>query len=333
MIFIKSYKLVNNSSWTGRIDNEDDFKSYRWHQWVKTLDLNEKNIEPKENLSFAFLGYACDKGIIKNMGSEGAALGPDSIRTKLSNLPCHFTKEVSLFDAGDIVCEKTSVEEAQDDLSKAVKKLLKLNIFPILIGGGHDIAFGHYKGIYSYLKDESKGKNIGIINFDAHFDLRPYPKGSTSGTAFNQISEFTDNEDIDYSYLCLGIQELGNTISLFNRADELGVDYILAKDIKNIKDNSNTSKIDEFIKDKDHIYITICSDVFSSAYAPGVSAPQPLGLHPDILLFYLEHILNSKKVISFDIAEISPKADLNNLTSSLASNIIYSIVDLFSKNV
>lgn len=331
-MFNKTYNIVDNSQWEGRIDSEDDFDSFRWHQWVEILDLNNENLKPFQGkLGFAFLGYKCDAGVKFNKGRTGAANGPDSIRGELANLPCQFSKDIALFDAGNICCENSTLEDAQDGLAKAVQKLLDLNLFPILLGGGHGIAFGHYKGILGHLKDKGKENNIGIINFDAHFDLRPYPKGGTSGTMFKQIADLTDAQNINYSYFCLGIQKHGNTLSLFNTAEELGVKYILAKDISTTDYYPMIERLDDFIKDQDHIYITVCSDVFSSAFAPGVSAPQPLGLDPEKVLIFLKYILRSRKSISFDIAEVSPRFDQDNTTSNLASVIIFTVVNTLSK--
>ena len=86
-----------------RIDSEDDFDAFRWHQWVEKIDLNDKNLTPYDGkLGFAFIGFCCDKGVGKNRGRVGAANGPKSIRKEMANLPCSFSKEVKLFDAGNI---------------------------------------------------------------------------------------------------------------------------------------------------------------------------------------------------------------------------------------
>ncbi len=324
----KNYKALDNQVWQGRIDSHDDFSCFRWHQRIKSIDLQNKKLSPFQGkLGFAFLGYACEKGIIRNKGRLGAALGPDSIRKRLSNLPWHFPEDVHIFDAGDVTGKDSSLEETQKDLSKAVERILSLNLFPILLGGGHDIAYGHYKGVFNHLKIRETDKKIGIINFDAHFDLRSYSEGASSGTMFKQIASFATNKGTNYSYLCLGILKQCNTAHLFNTADRLGVEYMMAKDMKRESVVPYLQMVDNFIKRHDYIYVTICADVFSSAYAPGVSAPQPLGLDPEKVLIFLEHILESKKVVSFDIAEISPKLDVNDITSNLASNIIYSLVD------
>ena len=324
---LKNYCQIEKSTWEGRIDSEDDFDGFRWHQWIKILNLNDKDLKPFQGrLGFAFLGFQCDKGVQLNKGRVGAAKGPTSIRKELTNLPCQFSQDILLFDAGNISCKNSTLEEAQDSLSEAVQRILDLNLFPILLGGGHEIAFGHYKGILKHLQKNNKDKNIGIINFDAHFDLRPYPEGGTSGTMFRQIADLANINNINHSYFCIGIQKYGNTVSLFKTADKLGVEYILAKDIARTDYYPIIEKLDDFIKTQDHIYVTICSDVFSSAFAPGVSAPQPLGLDPEKVLIFLKYILRSKKTISFDIAEVSPRFDQDDTTANLASVIIFSVI-------
>ncbi|WP_291632492.1 formimidoylglutamase [Clostridium sp.] len=323
-----NYKITDKTHWQGRIDSESNFDSFRWHQWVNFIDLREENLIPfKGPLGFAFIGFCCDAGVKRNKGRTGAAKGPESIRKELSNLPCRFTEEVKLFDAGNVFCENISLEESQNLLSKAIEQILSLNLFPIVLGGGHEIAFGHYNGILNYLKQSTTSPNIGIINFDAHFDLRPYPSGGSSGTMFRQIADICRSENLKYSYLCIGVQKHSNTIDLFKTADKLGAEYILAKDIVNSDNLNMFERLDNFIKFQDEIYITICSDVFSSAFAPGVSSSQPLGLDPESVLKFLSYILKSNKVISFDIAEVSPRFDQDEVTANLASVLIFSIVN------
>ena len=329
---LKNYSLMPKSVWEGRVDSEDDFAGFRWHQWVKELDLNEKNLKPFEGkLAFAILGFESDTGVQLNKGRTGAAKGPNSIRKELASLPCQFADDVLIYDAGNISSKGISLEEAQDSLAEAVEKILDLNLFPILLGGGHEIAFGHYKGILGHLKKKNEEKNIGIINFDAHFDLRSYSEGGSSGTMFKQIADLTEKENINYNYFCIGIQKHGNTQSLFNTADSLGVEYILARDIVSRDDYSLIERIDDFIIRQDYLYISICSDVFSSAFAPGVSAPQPLGLDPEKVLTLLKYALRTKKAISFDIAEVSPRFDQDDATANLASVMVFSVVHTLAK--
>ena len=148
---------------------------------------------------------------------------------------------------------------------------------------------------------------------------------------FRQISDICKDQGLDYSYFCLGIQKHCNTIDLFKTADRLGVNYILSKDIIDSDIWHVFEKLDKFINEQDHIYVTICSDVFSTAFAPGVSAAQPLGLHPEQVLKFLKYILKSKKVISFDICEVSPRFDQDNATANLSAVIIFSLVNTIAQ--
>lgn len=331
-MFNKNYKVVEETDWEGRIDSETNFDAFRWHQWVKSIDLRKENLTSfTGKLGFAFIGFCCDEGIKRNKGRIGAVNGPKSIRKELSSLPCAFAKDVELFDAGNVFCEGISLEESQSLLSEAVSKILSLNLFPIVLGGGHEVAFGHYNGILSSLLKSENKPNIGIINFDAHFDIRPYENGGTSGTMFRQISDICKEKDLKYNYFCIGIQKHSNTVELFKTADKLNVNYVLAKDISGNNIFDELDKLDNFMQDQEHIYITVCSDVFSSAFAPGVSASQSLGLDPEIVLKFIKHILKSNKVISFDIAEVSPRFDQDNNTANLAAVIIFSVVTALAK--
>lgn len=67
--------------------------------------------------------------------------------------------------------------------------------------------------------------------------------------------------------------------------------------------------------------------MFNSAYAPGVSSIQPFGLNPEVVLKFLKQIFKTKKVVCFDIAEVSPRFDHDNNTAKLAAVIIYAIIN------
>ena len=323
---------MDPENWQGRIDSEKNFENFRWHQWVKPLDLTDESRDPNNGLGFAFLGFKSDEGIRRNKGRVGASKGPQSIRSQLSNLPCFFTEDVALLDAGDIVCEDGDLEKSQQELSRAVEHILSLELFPIILGGGHETALGHYLGIQKYLKAQNRSEQIGIFNIDAHFDLRPYDQGGNSGSMFRQIADDHQRKGSPFSYFCAGIQKYGNTIALFKTAKKLGVQYILARDLIDQCDQDIESDITPFLQKNDVIYLTVCADVFSSAFAPGVSAVQPLGLDPEIAIKIIKLLIASNKVISFDISEVSPRFDHDHITASLAKVLIFSVVNAHCLN-
>ncbi len=324
---IKYYTPQNMDVWSGRVDDEEDYESYRWHQWVKPIDLNAEDNEVFDGeIGFGILGFESDQGIELNKGRFGAANGPNSIRKELTKLPCHFQQEVKIFDCGNVTSKFTTLEDGQAELANAVEKILDLNLFPIVLGGGHETAFGHYMGL-SQFANKNNMQGPGILNFDAHFDLRPYSDGQgTSGTMFKQIADYNKEKGEDYNYFVLGIQKHSNTQSLFRTADELGADYILGKEIVNGDYEEIVHKVDKYLAKLDRVYVTICMDCFASCFAPGVSAPQAIGLEPERVLLILKHIFKSGKPMAFDIAETSPRFDHDSVTANLASILIFTVV-------
>src|SRR6185437_6072062 len=142
-------------------------------------------------------------GVRRNQGRIGAAEGPDAIRRTLAKLPIH-KNNFQLWDAGNILCSDGDLEASQTALSEIVSMLLSKKITPIILGGGHEVAWGHYQGIAKVYPH----KNLGIINFDAHFDMRSKledNKGS-SGTPFLQIAEAHQATKRRFDYNCVGIQ-------------------------------------------------------------------------------------------------------------------------------
>ncbi len=151
---MKLYRQSNEDLWAGRMD--PDAPSY-WHQIIRVLDL-EKCELPKlgdDQNGFAILGYDCDDGVTRNQGRGGSAEGPDAIRSIAGSLTNHFDSRTSLVDAGNTNC--------LSELSEIVTQLLNKNYFPILLGGGHDISYGHFNGIQKFLNVSGASPVIGII--------------------------------------------------------------------------------------------------------------------------------------------------------------------------
>lgn len=312
------YQSAQKIYWTGRKSNPEIGKQY-WYQEIELSDI--KNIET-ENTDIALLGYVCDEGVRRNLGRVGAQKGPTALRERLAKLPIHFDKK-KVTDFGNIICVDEDMEACQEALSATINTLITNKTFPIAIGGGHDMSYGHFKGIYNAVNKKVK-KKIGIINFDAHFDLRPIDKKSNSGTPFNQILNEFDNVE----YVAIGIQRQSNTKELFDIAKNDNINYAINYDCESSKEELNALKerLEPIINSCDYLYITIDMDGFSSAYAPGVSAPSPLGFTPYFVFKMLRFLFDTKKVISCDIAELNPTLDRDNLTANLAAKLVDFIV-------
>ena len=169
--------IKKNFSWNGRVDEElNQEAAQRWHQKVKPCtDYSEAGI--------ALIGFASDEGVRRNKGRVGAVHSPDAIRAGLANLP--WDAEAHVWDAGNVSCENGDLEQAQVAYGQRVTGLLAAGHKPVGLGGGHEIAWGSYQGIMDFLESLPDKKTVGIINLDAHFDLRlPEAQGASSGHAF-----------------------------------------------------------------------------------------------------------------------------------------------------
>jgi formiminoglutamase len=310
------YKAGDKALYYGR---KSKLNNQYWHQEILVSHIEDlKNNNPTD---IGIIGYVCDEGVKRNQGRIGAQKGPKSIRNKLGKLPIHFENK-KIIDFGDVICIDENLEDCQKALSKTVSTLISNKILPIAIGGGHDIAYANFNGIKEAIKNVSNNK-IGIINFDAHFDLRAVETQPNSGTPFHQI--ITENNAV--AYFAIGIQQQSNPKELFEIAAQKKVSYISNFDCetfsKDLKSNLNT-----FIKEVDYLYITIDMDGFSSAYAPGVSAPSALGFTPSFVYKVLAFLFQSKKVISCDIAELNPDFDRDDSTASLAARLVDYMVQI-----
>ena len=200
-MMMMDYKKTSPDLWTGRISDQ---KLYM-HEKVVCIEINEF-VPEKNSKTIALIGYACDEGVKRNQGRIGAEKGPDAIRKSLGRFPNHLHTETQFIDFGNILCTDSNLEKTQSLFAEKIKDLLGKNIFPIVLGGGHDVAFGHYNGIKKHIGD----KKVGIINFDAHFDLRSNINENTSGTPFYQIAKDAIEQQSNFNYLCLGIRKDAN---------------------------------------------------------------------------------------------------------------------------
>ncbi|WP_098049686.1 formimidoylglutamase [Bhargavaea cecembensis] len=312
------FKESDFNLWSGRTDSETNPESFRYHQVIRPAAIND--LTNMKASPITLIGFECDEGVRRNKGRAGARKGPDQIRRQLAGLPWR-AGSANLLDTGNVICEGTELEAAQEELGDRVSDILQSGSRCIIAGGGHETLYGHYLGVR---KQAGPGAVIGLVNIDAHFDLREYTDQPSSGTMFKQILD----SDPNARYFVCGIQEYGNTTELFNRADELGVTYMLEEEtsLENCR-----QPIDEFMAGCDVVLLTLCMDVLKAADAPGVSAPSVFGLDPKTVRALTKHICSGPKTTSFSLCETNPELDEDNRTAKLAAYMINEAVMAFKK--
>ncbi|MDG1571108.1 formimidoylglutamase [Robiginitalea sp. M366] len=308
-----TYEAAQPSWWSGRQAQHPDYL----YQHIRLLNLEDSPARLTETRLPALLGYACEAGVARNQGRVGAAEGPNAIREALGKLPLLHGGPVALADAGNIR-ENTDMEGAQKGFANCLKTLLETGYFPIGLGGGHDMAYAHYMGLRGLMP--GKGR-LGMINFDAHLDLRqPVPRGH-SGSPYHQMAADCEARGDRFSYACVGVRADANTQELLDRASQWGV-LCLSRDSLGDTGAAETRLL-AFCESLDAIYLSIDLDGFTSAFAPGVSAASPMGFTPQEILPLLRAVWDTGKVVSMDLAEMNPGLDRDGQTARLAASLIH----------
>jgi len=303
------------SPWQGRIDNADGADALRWHQRVEPLAAD---VPPGAVL----LGVCSDEGVRRNQGRPGAADGPDAIRRALAGQAWHIATPV--YDAGNLSLEGGDLEGLQMRQATMVAELLNAGHFPLLLGGGHEIAFGSGCGLLRHLERQQITGRIGVINCDAHFDLRGDAR-PTSGTPFAQLAAACAEAGRDCAYLALGISRPGNSAALFRRAAELGATVIEDHQLVPWRIPEVEAQLAAFIAACEQLYLSIDLDLLPAALAPGVSAPAAHGVDLAILEQLLACIRRQagEKLRRADIAEYNPRYDIDNRTAKVAARLCH----------
>jgi formiminoglutamase len=297
--------------WTGRFDG-DGAEHRRWWQAVAPY---EEGAAAGERKPAALLGFCSDEGVRRNKGRTGAAGAPAALRRALGPLAFHLDRVVA--DAGDVVVPGTALEAGQERAGHAVAAMLDAGRLTVLLGGGHETAYASYLGVAGSAAVRG-GKRLGVLNLDAHFDLRDEPVPS-SGTPFLQMARAEEAAGRDFRYAVVGISEPNNTRALFDTAQKLGVRYLLDEDCgpEGVRDF-----VAEFLADIDALYLTIDLDVLPAAVAPGVSAPAAYGVPLPVINAVCRQVAESGKLLHLDVAELNPEFDIDDRTAKVAARLI-----------
>lgn len=302
---------VDMSVWSGRVDAGEGDLARRWHQLARPYAAG---LEP----GVGIVGFACDEGVRRNQGRVGAAAGPTAIRKALANLAWH--QALPLCDAGDVACADGDLDAAQARLGEQVRRLRADGHFPLVLGGGHETAYGTWCGLAAAHPD----KVIGIVNFDAHFDIREAEE-ATSGTPFAQIAADCAQAGRPFHYLCLGVAEPSNTQALFARARALGVKWTLDSDMTLDTLSTVRSAMMAFVDQVDIVYLTIDLDVLPASVMPAVSAPAAMGVALPVVEALVRRLAESGKLAAADLVELNPAFDIDSHGAKTAARLAWSI--------
>lgn len=264
----------------------------------------------------ALIGLPDDTGVRLNGGRPGAAEGPAAFRSALARFGVHEPAGwvyPKVFDAGDIIPAHGHDEDAllatHRRITEAVSAILELGLFPIAIGGGHDLTLPVVRAVARH-----HGPLAGVY-FDPHLDVRAEVG---SGMSFRRIVEECGTSSLDV----FGFSPLVNArehVEWFGshggttHADGAGLSSALAR------------------PGQGGIFASFDMDVLDASHAPGVSAMNPAGWTVRESLEAAERCGACRDVRCFDIMELSPPHDEGGRTARAAAAIFLSFLKGWSQ--
>ena len=320
--------------WSGRTDG-DTPEHLRWHQRAWQGIAQDDTQQTAQNVSrgdgrggadqdgvpeapaVELVGFSCDEGVRRNKGRVGASEGPDALRGALAPLAMH--ADFGIHDAGTVVVPDRDLEDGQDTLGHQVARLLDTGNPVVVLGGGHDTAWGSYLGRTRC--ERLQGQRVGVLNLDAHFDLRQADEPS-SGTPFLQMARADQEAGRTFDYTVLGISEPNNTGILFRTAEELGVEFLTDEQCQPRHLDAVLEVVDRLVGRVDAIHLSIDLDVLPAAVAPGVSAPAGYGVPLETIQAVCHRVARSGKLVLVDVVELLPRMDVDGRTARAAARLI-----------
>jgi formiminoglutamase len=259
-----------------------------------------------------------------SISHSGAAFAPSTIRSMLSSYSTYSIEEhidlgdIQITDFGDIVMHPTDIVKSQNRIKETIEQLVAANreTFWIVLGGDHSIS---YPAISGFQKHWGK---VGIIQFDAHHDLRNLEDGGpTNGTPFRNLIE---SDTINGRHLIqIGIRDFANSKAYTDYGKQQGVTIYTMKDVRSreMKDIIAES-IQQLEKEVDAVYVSVDMDVLDQAFAPGCPAIGPGGMDSQSLFEAITFLGEKEIVKALDIVEIDPMMDFRDMTSRTAAWVI-----------
>jgi len=271
------------------------------------------------------LGFPYDEGVGRNGGRLGARQGPAKIRQWLRRYGSVYNPELNLdvsslriADAGDLP-DDLSLEQAHAELTARVEGILDKGGIPFVIGGGNDQSWPNVEA----LLNKNGRHTTGVINVDAHLDVRPLKDGKAhSGSSFRLLLE--DSRFSGEHFIEFGAQ--GSQTSRDH------VEYIKHKHahicwLSEIYMNDDalgwfSSSLGRLAWNCDSVFVSFDLDAVRMSDAPGVSCPSVMGLRGREALEIARLSGENPRVKLFDLSEYNPLIE-EERTGRLAASMFY----------
>ncbi|MGZ8537463.1 MAG: arginase [Flavisolibacter sp.] len=296
-------------------------------------------------------------------GTRGASLGIEAIKIAaldfMSNFFIHFPSEKIpvenklLYEPIESPYAKRikGMVSMYDKVSKSVADTIKGGFFPVVLSGDHSTSGASIAGI-KIAKPKSK---LGVIWIDAHADLHtPYttPSGNMHGMplaiAINEDNDESAVHELDpetkrqWDYLkTMGkitpkvLPEDVVYISLrdFEKEEKHLIDkydmkVITTKEVRSKGPENVVRSVLRYLSDCTDIYISFDVDSLDSSISKGTGTPVSNGLREREAEDLISKFMQNRKISCFEITEVNPTLDKENLMAEIAFNILQRSVNV-----
>lgn len=300
-------------------------------------------------------------------GTRGASMGVDAIKIAaldfMSNFFIHFPSE-KIEISNHLLYEPIQSPYAKrihgilamyERISKSVCDSIKNNFFPVILSGDHSNAGGTIAGI-KMAKPKSK---LGVIWIDAHADLHtPYttPSGNMHGmplaAAIGEDNTESKVHELDEktSRMWDQLKNIGKIsqkvlpedivfISLrdFEKEEKFliekhGMKVIPTSEVRRNGAENVSRKVLRYLSDCTDIYVSFDVDSLDAALSRGTGTPVNNGLKEREAEDLISKFMQNRKVCCFEITEVNPTLDKENLMAEIAFNILQRSVNVLMMN-
>lgn len=300
-------------------------------------------------------------------GTRGASMGVDAIKIAaldfVSNFFVHFPSE-KIEAPNEMLFEPIHSPYAKrihgilamnERIAKAVSECFKQNFFPVVLSGDHSNAGGTIAGI-KIAKPKSK---LGVIWIDAHADMHtPYttPSGNMHGmplaAAIAEDNKESGTHDLDDKTADLWnkLKSIGNIpqkvlpedvvfISLRDYEKEEkhliekhGMKVITTAEVRRIGAENVSRKVLRYLSDCTDIYVSFDVDSLDASISKGTGTPVSNGLKEREAEDLISKFMQNRKICCFEITEVNPTLDKENLMAEIAFHILQRSVNVIMMN-
>ena len=247
----------------------------------------------------------------------GTAEGPRAILEASEQLELFTGRSVpaqqGIFTAAPVDCSG-SCESTLNNIEEQVAATVALNKIPVVLGGEHTVTCGVIPALRKHYED------FGVIQFDAHADLRDSYEGSPYSHAcvMRRIHE-----------LGIPIYQLGTRSYSIEEFDYRKEHSIPFRDAEDIWKNGPELLLPHDFPEK--VFITFDIDGLDSSVMPATGTPVPGGLNWYQAMWLIEAIMKSRVCIGFDVVELAPIPALHG-PSFAAAQLTYAIMGYLTES-